>query len=239
MSDAATSNVHRSFRPTIVGAVAIALVVAGLVLGVTVAMGWFILFALGAFGPPMLRELGVLRDHDELQRELSRRAGHRAFLVGSLFLCAVIVAREWAHADLDHDAISASAVLAFLVVPYYLSYLTGFWGAQRATTRILVTFGTVWGAFVVLSEGKDLVAGKPMAFLMEFLTVAPFFALAWACRRWPRVSGALLVALAAGAAVLFRLHRVVSGDQGAIVVALTFALPLAYCGIALLLADRE
>ena len=239
MSTAAFPPAPRSFRFSAVGAASVALVVAGLLLGVTAGMQWLVLFALGAFGPALLREVGVLRDHDEFQRALSLRAGHRAYVVCGLFLCAVIVARQWGEANLDHDAISASASLAFLLVTYYLTYLTGFWGAQRASARILLTFGTIWLAFVVLSHGQEALSGHAVELGAELLLVVPFFALAWACGRWPRVAGVLLLVASLLSFVLFRLHRVVSGDHSAIVVTLLFALPLAWCGVALLTAARE
>jgi hypothetical protein len=156
-------------------------------------MAWLILFAMGAFGPVLLRELGVLRDLDEFQCELSVRAGQRAYIVTGIFPCVVVIARQWGEANLDDDPIAASAVLACLLVTYYMSCLTGFWGAQRAALRILVTFGTIWLVFILLSHGQEALSGEVLGFFAELSLVLPFFALAWACQRWPRVAGALLL----------------------------------------------
>jgi hypothetical protein len=207
-----------------------ALVIAGLVLGATVDMAWMILFALGAFGPALLREIGVLGDQDEFQREATRGAGHHAYLAGGLFLTAAILGTSWGRRDLDHDRISASVALAVLVMVYLLGYLTRFWGPRRAAFRILIAFGTFWLAFVVLGHrGVELLAESPVA--------APFFLLAFASLRWPRASGALLLATAFAASVFFRLDRALRGDASALVVLLVLVLPLVAAGIALLRAE--
>lgn len=222
-------------RPIVVTVTSAILVAAGLLLGVTAGMQWLVLFALGAFGPSVLRELGVLGDLDEHQRGLMLRAGQRAYIVGGLFLCAVIVGRQWGLANLDHDAVPASAVLACLLVTWYLSYLIEYWGPRRASTLVLLTFGVFWGAFVVLSHGGEAMHGGAVGFLVEAAMIAPFFVLAWACRRWPRLAGVLMLAAAVGAFVLFQGWRAFTGEHSSLVVALTFPLPLAACGLALLM----
>lgn len=62
-----------------------------------------------------------------------------------------------------------------------------------AAFRTLFAFGCAWGAFNIIGNLRD-----PLAMAMQLLvTTAPFFALAYASRRWPRVAGGLLVALSA------------------------------------------
>ena len=214
--------------------VSIVLVAAGLILAVTVHMGWLILFGLGAFGPALLRDVGLLRDHDELQREVAFRAGQRAFLATGILLVAWIATRKWGVANLEGDAIQASAVLACLVVTHFMSRLTGFWGAQRAAARILVTFGALWLVFAVTAVAGDPRELLGRGSLMTLMIVGPFFALAWTCRRWPRVTGILLIACSIAAFLLFRLQRILSDDPSALMVALTFVLPLIVVGVALL-----
>ena len=217
----------RPFPLSPVTIVQLALIAAGLVLGATVGMGFLVLFGLGAFGPALLREVGLLRDEDEFAREARRIAGTRAYVASGALLVAWIAAREWGHAHLEHDAVAASTVLAALVVTYFVSVLTTFWGARQAAFRILLAFGTLWLAFALLSmESERDVVGA--------LVAAPFFALAFASRRWPRVAGALLLASSLGAAVLFRLDHAVQDHPSALFVGLTFALPLFWCGVALL-----
>lgn len=219
------------FRLSPVGVVSGVLVIAGLVLGATVDMAWWILFGLGAFGPSALRALGLLRDLDEFQREAARRAGYHAYIAGGVFLCIVVIAKQWGTANMDHDAFSASAGLAVLVIAYFMSRLVSFWGARAASFRVLLAFGFFWLAFVVMSH-------PGIEMLPEAVVALPFFVLAFASRRWPRASGALLLVSAAGAFWLFRLARAFQGDQGAVMVTLAFVLPLVAMGVALL-ATRE
>ncbi len=217
-------------RPTPVGIAAFLLATLGLVLGATVDMGWWVLFAVGVFGPPVLREVGVLRDRDEFQREAARLAGFHAYLFGGLFLVIATTVRTWGTRTLGGDEISASVAAAVLLVAYLLSYLTSYWGARGATFRILLTFGTLWLAFVVLSHGL-LNPG--------LLIVAPFFVMAFAARRWPRAAGAVLVGLATWAFFLFGVGEAFAGRASAQHVGLVFVLPLAFCGVALLREARS
>jgi hypothetical protein len=210
-----------------VGIASTVLVIAGLALGATVDMAWWIVFGLGAFGPAVLRALGVLRDLDEFQREAVRRAGYHAYLAGGVFLCAVVIAKQWGTANLDHDAFPASAGLAVLVIVYFMSRLVSFWGAQGAAFRILLAFGSFWLTFTVMSHG-----GVEM--LAEAVVSLPFFLLAFASRRFPRSSGLLLLVAGALAFWLFRLGRAFHGDQGAVMVIVAFVVPLVAMGVALL-----
>lgn len=206
------------------------LVAAGLILGATVNMAFWILFILGAFGPTALRAVGWLRDLDEFQLEAARRAGHHAFLATGVFLGIVVITKQWGTANLEHDAYSASAVLSVLVTTYFMSRLVSFWGARGAAFRILLVFGGFWLTFAVLSH-------RGVEMFMEGLIALPFFLLAFASRHWPRASGALLLLCAGIAFLLFRLDRAFHGEQGAVVVAVAFMMPLLVTGIALL-ADR-
>ncbi len=219
-------------RPSPVGIASCVLVVAGLLLGATVDMAWFILFALGAFGPPLLRAAGLLRDVDEFQREAARRAALHAYLAAGLFLSAVVIAKQWGTANMDHDAFPASSALAVLVTTYLMSRLVSFWGARGAAFRVLLAFGCFWLAFVVLSH-----TGIEM--LIEGVVVVPFFVLAFASRRWPRPSGIALIVTASAAFWLFDLARAFRGNQGAVMVTIVFVLPLAVTGLALVASKPE
>lgn len=212
-----------------VGLLSGVLVVAGLLLGATVDMAWWILFGLGAFGAPALRAVGLLRDQDEFQREAARRAGYHAYLAGGIFLCAVVIAKQWGTENLDQDAISASAGLAVLVLAYFMSRLVSFWGAAGAAFRVLLAFGSFWLAFVVISH-------RGVEMLAESAVAVPFFLLAFASRRWPRASGAALLLAACLAFWLFRLARAFHDDQGALMAILALVVPLLAMGVALLAA---
>lgn len=215
-----------------VGLLSGVLVAAGLLLGATVDMAWWILFGLGAFGPPVLRVVGLLRDQDEFQREAARRAGYHAYLAGGIFLCAVVIAKQWGTANLDHDAFPASAGLAVLVIAYFMSRLVSFWGARGASFRVLLAFGSFWLAFSVISH-------RGIEMLAESVVAAPFFLLAFASRRWPRASGALLLVAAGLAFGFFCLARAFREDHGALIATLLLVIPLLATGLALLAARSE
>lgn len=214
----------------IVSILSVVLVVAGLVLGATVDMAFLALFGLGALGPSILRALGILRDLDEFEVRAMHRAGFHAFVAAGVFLCAVAAIQNAGNANLDHDAVPSTAALAVLLVTYLSSRLISYWGTREAAFRVLVVFGSFWLAFAFLSH-------PGLEGLMEALVTVPFFALAFASRRWPRVAGVLLLLSAAAAFHLFKLHRAFSGNHGSLMVLIVFFVPLLAMGIALLL-DR-
>ncbi len=92
--------------------VAVALVTAGLWLGVTAHRGWMILAALGAFGPGVLRQLGLLDDFDELQKAAAAKAGLHAYLATGVALFTALIGQTWGRLDLGTDMVPASLVSA-------------------------------------------------------------------------------------------------------------------------------
>ena len=214
----------RCFSP--VGIISFVLVVTGLILSAVADMAWLILFALGVFGPVFLRELGLLRDRDEFQRQAAFRAGYRAYLAGGVFLTGVIIARNWGHNNLSQDQFPAHPFLIAMVMIYSLSYLTDYWGAQKAVFRILLIFGIFWLVFAILEAGVFGILTHPFV-------VVPFV-LAFTSCRWPRVSGGVLIALSIFVFFFFNLQRVFTGNLGSLSVILLLLLPLLYSGIALL-----
>jgi hypothetical protein len=203
------------------------------VLAITADMAFLVLAALGAFGPGILRELGWLRDQDEFQRQAARRAGYHAYLAGGFAAILIVALLRAGTANLDGPAQAAALVLVVLWLTWFFSSLLDYWGAQRAAARTLIVFGSFWMLFAVLSHAKE-----PAGLLVESLVVLPFFALAWLVRRWPRLGGALLIAVAVATSILFRFFRFqdASTDQ-MLAKALTFVLfevPLLASGLALL-----
>jgi len=217
------------------GLISFVLTTAGILLGATVDMAFLTLAAAGIFGPNLLREFGLLRDQDELQREASRRAAMHAYLIGGLFTMIVIIALEWGSADLDDNAYSAAILLLAFLVPYFCSYLTSFWGAVKAAQRILLAFGLFWLIFNVLGNLRN-----PVAMVMQCLVALPFFALAFTSRRFPRVTGVLLLAVAVFTFIAFDLYvAFLSAENfGKMAVVLLLWLPLTYSG-AMLLRRRD
>lgn len=211
------------------------LVVAGAVLASSVDMAFLVVFGAGVFGPGALRELGVLKDQDEFQREASRAAGYRAYLAAGLFVSVWLAAAQRGSTSLDGEvAMSVVMVLILLMVVWLLSVLFGYWDAQKATSRILMAFGFFWLAFIVLSHLTE-----PAMLLMEVLPAVPFFALAWTVRRWPRATGALLVFLGIYAFFSFDMYEAFQSRMNAWPVLLTMFIPAEACGLALLRAGAN
>lgn len=222
------------WRPSRVGIVAAILSGGGILLAVTANMSFLILAALGTFGPGILRELGWLRDQDEFQRQAARRAGYHAYLTGGFLAIVLIALLRAGQANLDDAAsMTAALLLVILWLTWLFSALMDYLDPQRAASRTLVVFGLFWLMFVVLSH-----ATEPTHLLAEGVVVIPFFALAWVVRRWPRLGGVLLLAVAAGTTVLFRFFQLADATPEQVLSkALTFALfevPLVASALALL-----
>jgi hypothetical protein len=224
------------------GIVAAILVSAGVLLWMFVSRGLLIVAGVGAFGPGILRELGVLKDQDEFQREAARRAGYHAYLVGGLAAIVVLSAIEWGGGAIDESAEWIRLIVVVLWLTWLSSMLLGFWGARTTAFRVLATFGAFWAVFVIASaiseasipsSGAELVEALTGA-LMGTLVVAPFFVLAWTAQRWPRPTGLALL----GISVLFLFLFGGRSQLQVSTVALTNTLlagPLIVCGLALLL----
>lgn len=165
------------------------LAIAGLLL-TSVHFGFLALAGVGIFGPGFLREAGWLRDQDEFQRRAAQRAAYHAFLLTGM-LAFALYAYSRAGGTLAKAEELSLVYIACLCLTWMFSSLFSFWGPRTAAFRILVTFGIAWGIFNVLGDLQS-----PLGMLMQLLvTTAPFFVLAFASRKWPRLSGALLLAI--------------------------------------------
>jgi hypothetical protein len=174
--------------------------------------------------------LGVLNDQDEFQREASRTAGYRAYLAAGLFVSVCLAVAQRGLTNLDSGlALSVSQILILLIVVWLLSALFGYWGARKATSRILLAFGSFWLLFIVLSHLRE-----PGALLMEALVAAPFFVLAWTAQRWPRATGAVLVLFGVFIFFAFDMYEAFTSRENAFHVILLMFLPLMASGLALL-----
>ena len=206
------------------------LVVVGALLATTVDMVFLLVFGAGVFGPGALRESGVLKDQDEFQREASRAAGYRAYLAAGLFVSVWLAVAQRGVVNLNSElALTVVTVLILLIVVWMLSALFGYWDPQKATSRILLAFGSFWLAFVVLSHLTE-----PGMLLIEALVTVPFFVLAWTARRWPRSTGVALVAVAIYVFFAFDMYEAFQSRMNAWPVIFTFFVPLMACGLALL-----
>ena len=222
----------KQFSP--VGFITLVLVVVGLLLGTTTHMGFMSLMAAGAFGPGVLRQLGLLSDLDEFQKEAAAKSGLRAYLVTGILLMVVVIAENWNRLSLGLEQVPASTVVIVMLVVYYSSYCLSFWDTRKAVARVLLTFGLLWLAFVVLSHARE-----PLSMLGEALVVpGPFILAAILCRWWPRVVGLLLLVVSVWSIFFFHMLPLgATGSQEVLRSAFTFVLiplPLTVAGVALI-----
>lgn len=219
-------------RPATATLVGGALVVAGLLLA-GVSTWFFALSGVGACGPGILREIGLLKDQDEFARRAAQRAGYHAFLATGLFGFVLVAIVRSTEGPLKNPGELATLMLAMLWLTWLLSSLLTFWGARKAALRLLLSCGTAWLVFALADAGP-----RPLGWLMASLPALPFFALAALAWRRPRVAGLLLVAVAG---FMYWFFGYWDNDRmgGLIVntgVALLLCGPLVGCGLALLTA---
>ena len=235
----AESSGPKRWRPTPTNLIAGGLVIAGFLL-TGVSWWFFLLAAVGTFGPGILREVGWLRDKDEFQRRAHYRAGYHAFLTIGL-VAFVLVAFFRAGGRVEHPHRLATFFLALLWFTWFLSSLLAYWGPQKTAARILIAFGSVWLVFAIISNLGSEWTGWA-ALLLHPLLAAPFFVLAWLSGRWPRIAGILLLAAAVGFFLLFELRHIARTSILEVITSVTFILflgPLLASGVALLVAGTR
>ncbi len=224
-------------RPTPVGLIAGAVVIAGFLLS-GIDWGFIALVGLGTFGPGILRELGWLQDKDEFQMQAARRAGYHGFLAAGL-VAFLLMAYYRSNETLTGDpGPPVELVLAVLWFTWLLSSLLAYWGPQRMATRILLIFGGAWLVFVIMSGIEE---GSLLGFIMGSLVTLPFFGMVWLAGRWPKVAGLALIAFSAFFFYFFGLYEVVTDPfgKGRAMVIIFFIGPLLTSGLALLGAESE
>lgn len=232
--------INRRNLPSRASIVAVILVGVGIFLWMFVDKSLLFVAGLGAFGPGILREIGVLGDHDEFQREAARRAGHHAYLLGGMAVVIIASLLEWDAVPIRVDGEWPLVVLLVLWLTWLFSAVTDFWGARRTTSTVLIAFGSFLALFVLADfvgeSNPDISTWETvLGFLVGILLVGSFFVPAWTAHRWPRATGAALLALTL---VLFVVFRWAPGSgvrwsmMGPIDV-IIFG-PLLACGIALL-----
>lgn len=233
-----------SWRPSKTFLIAGTLVLGGLLL-CSVSWWFMLMVAAGTFGPGILRESGLLHDKDEFETVAMYRAGYHAYLVSGVVAFAIVafVRSSW-------DEVAGTSALegahelgtlfaAILWCSWMFSTLFSFWGAVKASRRILVAFGCVWLLFNILGNTGSEWTG-PMPLLMQSLLSLPFFLTAWLCGRWPKVAGVILLAVSVRFLVYFgwldveKLAKVTP-----LVVSVLFIGPLLATGIALAFSHRE
>ncbi len=219
------------WRPTKATLIAAALIILGMVL---MDLNWSFLFlvGLGMLGPGLLRELGWLKDQDEFQRQAARRAAYHAFLVTGFLAFFLVGLLRSGYQGIKDPEEAVSLLLVVLWFTWVLSSLLGYWGPKRTARTILITFGIFWLLFNVVGNLNSL-----SALVMQCLLAVPFFALAFAARRWPKVAGVLLIAASGFFFYFFGLYRIFGNEplaRGRGFVIVLFIGPLFASGVALL-----
>ena len=212
-----------------------------LVAGVVVIFGFVLseiswaflsLAALGTFGPGILREMGLLNDQDEFQRRAARRAGYHAFLTTGLFTFLLVAYLRSGDRNVEEPEVAVSLILAVLWFAWFLSSLLSYWGPEKTVSRVLIAFGCVWLVFNIVGNLTD-----PIALIMQSLLAAPFFILAYVAKRWPRIAGVVLIAVACFFFYFFHLYEIFGPnplERGRGMVIVLFFGPLLVSGIILL-----
>lgn len=232
--------------PSTPGLIAGGLVILGIMLWMFVNKGLLVVAGLGVFGPGILRELGLLRDQDEFQRQAAYRAGYHAWLIGGFATVVILSVLQWdgSQASVSPDWIGL--IVALLWLTWMFSALLRYWGPRRTTTVVLLTFGSFWLLFAIATVISEAVTGNNPTDLMttlqgvvaSILIIGPFFFGAWAVRRWPRATGIALAAIAALFIINFGPWGMDDWSTQLLTVTL-LALPLLACGIALLREERS
>ncbi len=211
------------------------LFVAGVALGLSVEPLLFILAAVGAFMPDLLRCIGILRDFDGFQNLAATAAARLAVILSGFYVAIVTVAAASGRIPEERVRDVLLTVFILLSVTRFVAYQVRFWNPLKAAPRIFIVFGAFWSVFVALSE-----FGNWTALLLETLVVvAPFAAGAVLVRRFPRVVGSICLVLSVGAFVFFNLHRLFVGNLGALIVFLLIPSPLIVVGVGMLTVETE
>jgi len=236
----ANPEVRERWRPTRTNLVAGGIVIAGFWL-TSLSWWFFLLVALGTFGPGILRELGWLRDKDEFQRQADHRAGYHAFLATGLVAFVLVAFFRSGERAIENTHRLATLFLSLLWFTWFLSSMLAYWGPQRASAWILRVFGSVVLVFTIISNLGSEWTGWA-ALLLHPLLAAPFFGLAWLCGRLPRVSGILLLVVSVFFFVLFFMPGILEGGGLELFIEGTFIFilgPLLASGVALLWAGKK
>ena len=193
---------HSSRRLPSIDWIALGLGVAGLMLSRIPGPGWGSwvgLLGLAVFGPPLLREIGVLEDEDEYTRNIRWRAGfHAALVVGLLvFLNKVLYPLIASHPEamvrkagfFPVDFLRQTLVLAFL-----LSFLIQYWGAPKGVFRLLLGLAGLTLAEAIMLMLRQPVDKMPIALAIMGIIVITVGG-AFLSRKKPKLSGYLLLAV--------------------------------------------
>ena len=172
------------------------------------------LVGLGVIGPPLLRELGVLRDADDYTRQAMYRAGFHAMLLLVLFLLANRIMAYYAGRLPEPFGVhglyfTLEFLIQIAIVVFAVSYVVQYWGPRVGVARVLiggVAFLIINSAAVMFSQRNHLAMIDLFATTGAFLAIAAVIGfLSWMTLQRPRAGGCvllLLMVLATGRIVL-------------------------------------
>jgi hypothetical protein len=167
---------------------------------------WVGLIGLAVFGPPLLRELGWLKDDDEYSRNIRWRAGFHAVLaVGLLiFLNKLLFPLIQSHPDAatgKYTFFPNETMRQYLVVAFLFSYLIQYWGPPLGVFRILLGVAgmTLLEGFLVIVIQRN----HPEVYSLVILgIVALLVGMAFFTRWKPRIGGIVLLLLGVSSMVI-------------------------------------
>ena len=197
------------------------------------------LVALAVFGPPVLRELGLLKDHDEYTRVIMYRAGLHAFLIAGMLLLGNRLLRHYYDRlpdPMDGTLyVSLESMYHTVIVVYLISYLIQYWGPRLGVFRILLAFAAINLIELAGMRGQGH-GGITLEVAGSILLLAGVIVgLAFLVRRWPRVGGGLLLAFVVlSAALLARPETLTHALWSVVSSLLQLTIAFGACGVALL-----
>ncbi len=184
--------------------IALVLAITGLILSHIPSPGWSSwigLLGFAVFGPPLLREFGILNDEDEYTRDIRWRSGFHAALALAVlvFLNKILYPLIASHPEAMARKIyffPPDYLRQFLVLVFLISFLIQYWEPVKGVFKILLGLGflvliEIFPAFLTLQD--DQTETKLMYFIICAGLVAVFTAMAFLSRKKPRISGYLLL----------------------------------------------
>jgi len=225
--------------------VSLILVVAGFLGSSFGGPDWLIVLAfLGLFAPFLLRELGVMRWRDDFQREAVMRSGMHALAAVGVLLTVIVILQGTGGTALNAieraDDYPAGVIFLLMAITWGLSWLLQFWGARTGAFRILLwTLATTTTATIAALIYVAAI-GQPQSW-HGIWTAGLQLVIGWAlvllCRRWPRVTGVLVLATVAW--MVWTLRTTLAGHPAMILALIIVGLPFLVPGVALIFSRSD
>lgn len=160
------------------------------------------LLGLAVFGPPVLRELGILDDEDEYSRSIRWRAGFHAALVVAtmIFLNNVLYPLIASHPDAVAQKVYFFPVVFLrqgLILGFLISFVIQYWGAVKGVFRLLLGLAGLSFIETVMALSFQSSARLTVGLAMLSLILVTI-GVAFLTRIRPKTSGYLLLLFGLG-----------------------------------------